>query len=84
MATYDLQGVAVSRSASHSLMCSGARLYQILNSLFNDFFSLCFCHHIIFENIEEFINEGIALLLDGKGYEFIELYYNTVNKIYKK
>ena len=32
--------------------------------------------------IEEFINEGIALLLDGKGYEFIELYYNTVNKIY--
>lgn len=32
--------------------------------------------------IEEFINEGIALLLDGKGYEFIELYYDTVNKIY--
>jgi len=32
--------------------------------------------------IEEFINEGVALLLDGKGYEFVELYYNTVNKIY--
>lgn len=32
--------------------------------------------------IEEFINEGVGLLLDGKGYEFIELYYNTVNKIY--
>ena len=32
--------------------------------------------------IEEFINEGVELLLDGKGYEFIELYYNTVNKIY--
>ena len=32
--------------------------------------------------IEEFINEGIGLLLDGKGYEFIELYYDTVNKIY--
>jgi DNA polymerase elongation subunit (family B) len=32
--------------------------------------------------IEEFINGGITLLLDGKGYEFIELYYDTVNKIY--
>jgi hypothetical protein len=32
--------------------------------------------------IEEFINEGVGLLLDGKGYEFIELYYGTVNKIY--
>jgi DNA polymerase elongation subunit (family B) len=32
--------------------------------------------------IEEFINEGVGLLLDGKGYEFIELYYDTVNKIY--
>ena len=32
--------------------------------------------------IEEFINEGVGLLLDGKGYEFIELYYNTVNRIY--
>ena len=32
--------------------------------------------------IEEFINEGVGLLLDGKGYDFIELYYNTVNKIY--
>lgn len=32
--------------------------------------------------IEEFINEGVGLLLDGKGYEFIELYYETVNKIY--
>jgi DNA polymerase elongation subunit (family B) len=32
--------------------------------------------------IEEFINEGVGLLLDGNGYEFIELYYDTVNKIY--
>jgi DNA polymerase elongation subunit (family B) len=32
--------------------------------------------------IEEFINEGVGLLLDGKGYDFIELYYNTINKIY--
>jgi len=32
--------------------------------------------------IEEFINEGVGLLLDGKGYEFIELYYDTVNRIY--
>jgi DNA polymerase elongation subunit (family B) len=32
--------------------------------------------------IEEFINEGVGLLLDGKGYEFISLYYDTVNKIY--
>jgi DNA polymerase elongation subunit (family B) len=32
--------------------------------------------------IEEFINEGVGLLLDGKGYEFIELYYETVSKIY--
>lgn len=32
--------------------------------------------------IEEFINEGIGLLLDGKGYEFISLYYDTIDKIY--
>lgn len=31
--------------------------------------------------IEEFINKGIRLLLDGKGYEFINLYYETVDNI---
>ena len=32
--------------------------------------------------IEEFINEGVKLLLHGKGYEFIELYHKTVEDIY--
>lgn len=32
--------------------------------------------------IEEFINAGIRLLLDGKGYEFIELYHKYVEDIY--
>jgi len=32
--------------------------------------------------IEEFLNEGIRLLLEGKGYEFIELYYKHVDNIY--
>tara|TARA_R100001015_G_C4634808_1_gene202193 strand:- start:3050 stop:6532 length:3483 start_codon:yes stop_codon:yes gene_type:complete len=32
--------------------------------------------------IEEFINEGVKLLLYGKGYEFIELYHKTVEDIY--
>lgn len=32
--------------------------------------------------IEEFLGEGIRLLLDGKGYEFINLYYDYVDKIY--
>ena len=32
--------------------------------------------------IEEFLDNGIRLLLDGKGYEFIEWYYEYVNKIY--
>ena len=32
--------------------------------------------------IEEFINEGVKLLLHGKGYEFIELYHRTVEDIY--
>ncbi len=32
--------------------------------------------------IEEFINEGIELLLNDKGYEFIELYNKTINDIY--
>lgn len=31
--------------------------------------------------IEEFINTGIKLLLDGKGYEFIELYHKYVEDI---
>lgn len=31
--------------------------------------------------IEEFIDEGIRLLLASKGYEFIELYHKTVNTI---
>jgi DNA polymerase elongation subunit (family B) len=32
--------------------------------------------------IEEFINEGVALLLDGNGKDFISLYYETIDKIY--
>lgn len=32
--------------------------------------------------IEEFLDNGIRLLLDGKGYEFIEYYYEYVNKIF--
>jgi len=32
--------------------------------------------------IEDFLNKGIVLLLDGKGYEFIEWYYEYINKIY--
>jgi DNA polymerase elongation subunit (family B) len=32
--------------------------------------------------IEEFLNKGIRMLLDGKGFEFIEAYYEYVNKIY--
>lgn len=32
--------------------------------------------------IEEFFDEGIKLLLEGKGKEFIELYYEYVDKIY--
>lgn len=32
--------------------------------------------------IEEFLDKGIRLLLDGKGYEFIEWYYEYVDKIY--
>lgn len=31
--------------------------------------------------IEDFINKGIRLLLDGKGYDFINLYYETVDEI---
>lgn len=31
--------------------------------------------------IEEFLDKGIRLLLDGKGYEFIEYYYDYVNQI---
>lgn len=32
--------------------------------------------------IEEFLDNGIKLLLDGKGYEFIEYYYEYVDLIY--
>jgi hypothetical protein len=32
--------------------------------------------------IEEFLNKGIRQLLDGQGYEFLEWYYEYVNKIY--
>jgi DNA polymerase elongation subunit (family B) len=32
--------------------------------------------------IEEFLNEGIRLLLDGKGSEFVELYYKKVDEIF--
>lgn len=32
--------------------------------------------------IEEFLDKGIQLLLDGKGHEFINLYYDYVEKIY--
>lgn len=32
--------------------------------------------------IEEFLGKGIRLLLDDKGYEFLEFYYDYVNKIY--
>lgn len=32
--------------------------------------------------IEEFIDEGIKLLLNGDGYKFIELYYEYVDKIF--
>ena len=33
--------------------------------------------------IEEFIDKGIRLLLDGKGYEFIQWYYEYVDKIFE-
>jgi DNA polymerase elongation subunit (family B) len=32
--------------------------------------------------IEEFLNVGIPLLLEGKGYEFIQAYYKEVDKIF--
>lgn len=35
------------------------------------------------EYIEEFIDKGVRMLLDDKGYEFIEYYYEHVNKIYE-
>ena len=34
------------------------------------------------EYIEEFIDKGVRMLLDGKGYEFIEYYYEHVDSIY--
>lgn len=32
--------------------------------------------------LEEFMDKGIRLLLDGNGYEFIELYYEYIDKLY--
>ena len=32
--------------------------------------------------IEEFLDKGVKLLLDGKGYEFINYYYDYIDKIY--
>lgn len=32
--------------------------------------------------IEDFLDSAVALLLNGKGYEFVNLYYEYVNKIY--
>lgn len=32
--------------------------------------------------IENFINEGLRLLLNDKGYEFLQLYYDYIEKIY--
>ena len=32
--------------------------------------------------IEDFLDEGIRMLLDGRGHDFIEYYYEYVNKIY--
>jgi len=34
------------------------------------------------EYIEEFIDKGVRMLLDGKGYDFIEYYYQHVDRIY--
>ncbi len=34
--------------------------------------------------IEEFLDKGIVLILNGKGYEFIQLYYDYIDKIYNK
>ena len=34
------------------------------------------------EYIEEFIDKGVRMLLDGKGYDFIEYYYEHVDRIY--
>jgi len=36
------------------------------------------------EYIEEFIDNGLELILDGKGSEFVEYYYNYVEDIYYK
>ena len=32
--------------------------------------------------IEEFLDKGVRMLLDGNGYDFIEHYYKTVEDIY--
>jgi DNA polymerase elongation subunit (family B) len=34
--------------------------------------------------ISEFIDKGVRLLLDGKGYEFVNEYYETIEMIYNK
>lgn len=32
--------------------------------------------------IEDFLDKAVVMLLDNNGYDFVELYYNTVNNIY--
>ena len=34
--------------------------------------------------IVDFLDEGLKLMLDGKGHEFLELYYSYIEKIYNK
>ena len=34
--------------------------------------------------IEEFLDKAVVLLLNGKGYEFVQFYYDYVTKIYEK
>lgn len=34
--------------------------------------------------IEEFLDIGVVLLLNGKGYEFVQFYYEYIDKIYNK
>ena len=34
--------------------------------------------------IEDFLDNGVKLLLQGNGHEFVECYYNYINKIYNK
>lgn len=34
--------------------------------------------------IQEFINEGLVMLLNGKGYDFVQLYYKYIDDIYNR